>query len=109
MEEFSSLEVLAWIKKLGPSFKEALIPFGLSCIFPYHQIKVDEPFLYSIANFWIPIQHVFYFNGVEICPTLEEFSTIMGKPEVSTLIIPTTAKDFADLVHDLLGISLVVV
>ena len=67
MAEFSPLEVSAWIKKLGPSFKEALIPFGLSCIFPYHQIKVEEPLLHAAANFWIPTQHVFQFNGVEIC------------------------------------------
>ena len=89
MVEFSLLEVSAWIKKLGLSFKEAIIPFSLSCIFPYHQIKVDEPLLRAAANFWIPTRHVFHFNGVEICPILEEFSLIMGEPEVSTLIFPT--------------------
>ena len=85
MAEFSPLEVSAWIKKLGPSFKEALIPFGLSCIFPYHQIKVEEPLLHAAANFWIPTQHVFHFNGVKICPTLEEFSAIMGDPKSALL------------------------
>ena len=44
---------------------------------------------------------------MEICPTLEEFSAIIGKPEVSTLILPTTSEDFANLAYDLLGISLV--
>ena len=109
MAKFSPLEVLAWIKKFGPSFIEALILFGVSCIFPYHQIKVDEPLLHAAANFWIPTQHVFHFNDMEICPTLEEFSAIMGKPETSTFILHTTSKDFANLAHDLLGISLVVV
>jgi len=108
MAKFSPLEVWTWIKKLGPSFKEALIPFGHSCIFPYHQIKVDEPLLRVAANFWIPTQHVFHFNGVEICPILEEFSAIMSKPKVSTLILPTTGEDFANLDHDLLWISLTV-
>ena len=104
MAEFSSLEVPAWIKKLGPCFKEALIPFGLSCMFPYHQIKVDEPFLRIVANFWIPAQHVFHFNGVEVCPTLKEFNAIMG--EVSTLIFLTIGGDLLDLVQALLGVSL---
>jgi len=36
MAELSPLKVLALIKKLGPNFKDDLIPFGLSCIFPYH-------------------------------------------------------------------------
>ena len=99
---------MAWIKKLGPSFIEALILFGVSCIFPYHQIKVDEPLLHATAKFWIPTWHVFHFNDVEICPSLEEFSAIMGKPETSTLILRTTSEDFANLAHNLLEISLVV-
>ena len=76
MEKFTPLEVLAWTKKLGPSFKDALIPLGFSCILPYHQFKVDEPLLRAIAKFWIPTWHVFQFNGVKLCPTLEEFSAI---------------------------------
>ena len=39
MAEFSPLKVSAWIKRLGPSFKDSLIPLSLSCIFPYHQSK----------------------------------------------------------------------
>ena len=80
MAEFSLLEVSAWMEKLGLSFKEAIIPLSLSCIFPYHQIKVNEPLLRAATNFWIPTWHFFYFNGVEICPILEEFSAIMGEP-----------------------------
>ena len=105
MAEFSPLEVSTWIKKLGPSFKEALVPFDLSCIFPYHQIKVDEPLLCVVTNFWIPFQHVFHFNGVEICPTLEEFSAIMGELKVSTLIFPTISGDLLVLVQALLRVS----
>ena len=51
MVEFTPLAVSTWIKKLGPSFKDALIPLGHSCIFPYHQIKVDEPLLHAAAKF----------------------------------------------------------
>ena len=106
MTEISPLEILAWIRKLGPSFKEVLVIFDLSCIFTYHQIKVDEPLLHAATNFWIPTGHVFHFNGVEICPTLEEFSAIMGEPEVSTLILPTIGGDRFALVQALLGVSL---
>ena len=106
MAEFSPLEVLAWIKSFSPSFKDALVPLSLSCIIPYHQIKVDEPFICPAANFQIPTRHVFHFNGVEICPTIEEFSAIIGKLDVSTLILPTIGEDFVNLTYDLLGISL---
>ena len=106
MAKFTPLEVLAWIKKLGPIFKDAFILLVLSCILTYIQIKVDEPILSAAAKFWIPTQHVFQFNGVELCPTLEEFSAIMGKPNVSTFILPTIDKDFFDMAHQLLGIPL---
>ena len=95
MVEFTSLAISTWIKKLGLSFKDALIPLGHSCIFPYHQIQVDEPLLHAATKFWIHTRHVFQFNGVELCPTPEEFSAIMGKLEVSTLILPTTDEDFS--------------
>ena len=67
---------------------------------------MDEPLIRVAANFWIPTRHVFQFNGVEICSTIEEFSAIMGEPNFSILIRPTIGKDFVDLAHDLLGISL---
>ena len=46
---------------------------------------------------------------MEIWPTIEEFSAIMGEPDVSTPILSTIGKDSTDLAHDLLGISLAVV
>ena len=106
MAKFTCLEVSTWIKKLGPNFKVALIPLDLSCIFSYHQIKVDKPLLFAADEFWIPTQHVSQLNGMKICPTLEEFSAIMGEPDVSTLILPTTDEDFSNLAQQLLGIPL---
>ena len=79
MAKLSPLEVSAWIRKLGPSFKEVVIPYGLSCIFSYHQTKVDKPLLHAPANYCTPTWHVFQFSGVEICPTLEGFSAIIGE------------------------------
>ena len=45
MAKNSSFDVSAWIKKLGPDFKDSITPYGISCIFPYHQIRVDKPLL----------------------------------------------------------------
>jgi len=106
MVECTPLAILAWIKKLGPSFKYALIPLDLSCIFSYYLIKVDELLLCVTAEFLIPTHNVFQFNGVELCSTLEEFSAIMGEPNVNSLILPTTDEDFSVIAQRLLGISL---
>ena len=101
MAEFSPFKVSTWIRKLGPSFKEAVILDGLSCIFPYHQIMVDEPLLCATANYWIPTRHVFQFNDVEICPTLKEFSAIMGEPSMNNLVFPTMGGDLPTLIQAL--------
>ena len=78
---------------LGTDFKNFVAPYGLSCIFPYHQIRVDESLLYAATNYWVPSWHVFYFNGIELCPTIEEFAAIMGEPKINDLIFPTVGGD----------------
>lgn len=67
---------------------------------------MEEPLLRAVANFWIPIRHVFHFNIMEISPTLEEFSAIIGEPKVSTLIFPTIGEHLFSFVQALLGVSL---
>ena len=70
MVKNSTLDVLAWIRRLSPDFKDSITPYGLSCVFPYNQIRVDEPLLPAIANYWVPTWHIFHFNGIELCPTI---------------------------------------
>ena len=85
MAENSPLDVSTWIRRLGPDFKDSIAPYGLSCVFPYHQIRVDEHLFHATANYWIPTWHVFYFNGVELYPIIEEFGAIMGRDLPSLL------------------------
>ena len=53
MAENSPLDVSTWIRRLGPDFKDSIAPYGLSCIFPYHQIRVGKPLLRAAANYWV--------------------------------------------------------
>ena len=108
MAEFTPLEVSVWINKLNLNFKDARIPLGLSCISFFYQIKVNEPLLHAATEFWIPTQHVFQFNGVELCPTLEEFSAIMCEHDFSAIILPTLEEDHSSLSHQLLGVPLAI-
>ena len=89
MAKFTPLKVSLWINKLNLNFKDAIIPLGLSCISFFHQIKVNEPLLHAAAEFWIPTQHFFQFNGVELCPTIGEFGVIMGEYDFGAIILPT--------------------
>lgn len=96
MVEFTPLEVSAWIKKLGPSFKDALIPLGLSSISSYQREQT-----FSMCIHWVldPYLACLLIQFVEIYPILKELSAIMGEPNITTLILPTTDEDFFDLAH----------
>jgi len=43
---------------------------------------------------------------VELCPTLEEFSAIMGEHDFNAIILPTLEEDLSDLAYQLLGVPL---
>ena len=97
MAKNSPLDISTWIRRLGPDFKDSIAPYGLSYVFPYYQIRVDEPLLRVAANYWVPTRHVIYFNGVELCPTIEEFNAIMGESEIDDLLILTMGGDLPSL------------
>ena len=63
-----------------------LLDFALAPLISVRNMELDERFLKSAAEFWNPRDHVFRFNGVEICPLWEEFAAILGKEYVSSSI-----------------------
>ena len=103
MTKFTPSEVSIWTNKLNPIFKDALITLELSCTSFFHQIKVDDPPLHATTEYWIPTCHVFQFNGVELCPTIEEFCVIMDEYKFGAIILPPLEEDLFDLAHQILG------
>ena len=67
---------------------------------------MDEPFLRVAANYWVPSWHVFRFNRIKLCLTIEEFGAIMGESEIDDLIFPTMGGDLPSLLRVVLGASL---
>ena len=106
MAEFTSFEVSLWINNLNLNFKYAFIPLGLSFTSHIHQTKLDEPSLRAIIEFWIPTHRFFQFNGVELCPTIEEFGAILGEFDFDAIILPSLEEDLSELAHQLLGVHL---
>ena len=98
------LDISTWIRKLGLDFKDSVSPYGFSCIFPYHQIRVDEPLLRAAASYWVPSWHVFHFNEIELCPTIEKFAVMMGELEIDDLIFSTMGGDLPSLLWVVLGV-----
>ena len=58
---------------------------------------MDKPLLRASTIYWVPSQHVFHFNGIELFLTIEEFATIMGEPKIDDLIFPTMGGDLPPL------------
>ena len=50
-------------------------------------MKIDNAFLHAVTTFWDTQDHVFRFNGQELCPLIEEFATILGCSLDSTAMI----------------------
>ena len=62
---------------------------------------MNELLLHATTEFWIPTQHVFQYNSVELCPTLKEFGAIMVEHNFCAIILPTLGEDLFDLAHQL--------
>ena len=89
------MEVSLWVSKLNPNFKDVLIPLSFSYAFHILQIRIDKPLLYVATEFHIPTCHVFQFNGVELCPTIEEFGVIMDECNFGSIILPILEDDLS--------------
>ena len=50
-------------------------------------MKIDTALLHAAATFWDTRDHVFGFNGQELCPLIEEFAAILGCSLDSTAMI----------------------
>ena len=96
MAKNSPLDVSAWIRRLGPDFKDSITPYGLSCIFPYHQIRVDDPLLCAAANYWVPSQHVSTLMEQNYTPLSRNLLLLwvnQTELEIDDLIFPTMGGD----------------
>ena len=102
MAEFSPLEVSAWIKKHGPSFKEAIFPFSLYCIF--HIIKSRWMNLSFVLLPTIGSLLSMFFNSMvyRYAPLLRS----LMQSWVNEHVFPTMGGDLPTLVQALLGAPL---
>ena len=65
---------------------------------------MDEPLLHATVNYWVLSWHVFHFNGIELCPTIEKFGVTTGAPEIYDLIFLTMGEDLPSLLQVVLGV-----
>ena len=71
-------DINRWVRRFDFSTKTNFIAYKLEGIKALRNVKIKWDFLRVVVKLWDPKDHVFQFNIAEICPTIEEFSTILG-------------------------------
>ena len=62
-------------------------------------------FLRAAMKFWDTKDHVFWFNIVELCPTIKEFFAILGYEFGKNFVVVSCDPKQREILSDTLGIS----
>ena len=74
----ASLQLMkTFLKSLNGNDWNRLQPFHVKLLRSLQHLKIDTTFLHAAATFWDTRDHVFIFNGQELCPLIEEFTAIL--------------------------------
>ena len=71
-------DINRWVRSFDFSTKTNFTAFKLEGIKALRNVKIKWDFLHIAMKFWDPEDHVFRFNSTKICPTIEQFSAILG-------------------------------
>ena len=75
----ASLQLMkTFLKSLNGNDWNKLQPFHVKSLRSLQHLKIDIALLHVAATFWDTQDHVFKFNGQELCPLIEEFTAILG-------------------------------
>ena len=84
----ASLQLMkTFLKSFNRNDWNNLQPFYIKSLWSLQHLKIDTALLHAAATFWDTKDHVFRFNGQELCPLIEEFVAILGCLLDSTAMI----------------------
>ena len=71
-------DINRWVCSFDFSTKTNFTAYKLEGIKALRNVKIKWDFLCAAMKFWDTKDHVFQFKIADLCPTIEEFSTILG-------------------------------
>ena len=71
-------DINRWVRSFDFSTKTNFIAYKLEGIKALRNVRIKRDFLRAAVMFWDLEDHVFRLKNVELCPTIEEFSPILG-------------------------------
>jgi hypothetical protein len=66
-------------------------------MFSLKGVRMDSDLLHASLKFLAPEDHVFRFKMDEICPTIEDFSAILGVDSNLPTVIPTLQNSYTSV------------
>ena len=89
-----------WVRSFDFSTKTNFTTYKLEGIKALRNVKINWDFLRAAVKFWDPEDHVFRFNTVELCLSIEEFFAILcydlSKKSVAVSYYPRHKESFSD-------------
>ena len=92
------------VRSFDFSTKNNFAAFKLEGIKALRNVKIKWDFICTAVIFWDPEDHVFRFNTVELCLTIEEFSALLGYDPSKKSIAVSCDPRHKESLSDALGI-----
>ena len=97
-------DINRWVRSFDFNTKTNFTAFKLEGIKALRNVKIRWDFLRAAMKFWDLEDHVFRFNTVELCLTIEEFSALLGYDPSKKSIAVSCDPRHKESLSDALGI-----
>ena len=97
-------DINRWVHGFDFSAKTNFTAYKLEGIKALRNVKIQWDFLCAAVKFWNPEDHVFQFKTIELCPTIEEFSTILGYDRSKNFVVISCDPKHRESLSDVLDL-----
>ena len=99
-------DINRWVCSFDFITKTNFTAYKLEGIKNLRNIKIKWDFLHAVVKFWNTEDHVFRFKTAELCPTIEEFSAILGYDLGKKFVAVSCDPKHREILSDALGLSI---
>ena len=99
-------DINRWVCSFDFITKTNFTAYKLEGIKNLRNIKIKWDFLHAVVKFWNTEDHVFRFKIAELCPTIEEFSAILGYDLGKKFVAVSCDPKHKEILSDALGLSI---
>ena len=99
-------DINKWVHSFDFNTKTNFTAYKLEGIKALRNVKIKWNFLCVAVKFWDLEDHVFQFNTTELCPTIQEFSAILGYDPGKKFVAVSCDPRHMESLSDALGLPI---